>query len=85
MAPLFHTRNYFTLLCAALPSQGVPVWVCTTNDGLDSVLQHSVPLADQQQQQLIFVQNGMLLPWLRQHGLQDNTQVLLYMSGEQSQ
>ena len=34
-------------------------------------------------QDLIFVQNGMLYPWLLQRGLEKNTQVLLYMSGEQ--
>jgi hypothetical protein len=54
--------------------------VCTTNDGLEYVLQHTA-VTSAQQQQLIFVQNGMLLPWLRQHGLEHNTQVLLYMSG----
>jgi hypothetical protein len=55
------------------------VWVCTTNDALDSVL-HQVDHL--QHQQLIFVQNGMLLPWLRQHQLDRRcTQVLLYMSG----
>lgn len=57
----------------------VPVWVCTTNDGLEAVVTHTAPA---QRQQLVFVQNGMLLPWLQQHGLQHNTQVLLYMSGE---
>lgn len=57
------------------------MWVATTNDGLDSVLQHTAP-TQRQQRQLIFIQNGMLLPWLQQHGLQENTQVLLYMSGE---
>lgn len=58
------------------------MWVCTTNDGLDGVLQHSLTSPQQQRQQLVFVQNGMLLPWLRRHGLHHNTQVLLYMSGE---
>lgn len=31
---------------------------------------------------LVFLQNGYFLPLLRSHGLEDNTQVLLYMSGE---
>jgi hypothetical protein len=39
-------------------------------------------VAPHQHQQLVFVQNGLLLPWLAKHGLQYNTQVLLYMSGE---
>jgi hypothetical protein len=56
------------------------VWVCTTNDALEDVVLHAV--APHQRQQLVFVQNGMLLPWLATHGLQHNTQVLLYMSGE---
>lgn len=56
-----------------------PVWVCTTNDALEDVVLHAV--APQQRQQLVFIQNGMLLPWLETHGLQHNTQVLLYMSG----
>jgi ABC-type taurine transport system ATPase subunit len=57
-----------------------PVWVCTTNDALDDVVLRAV--APSQRQQLVFLQNGMLLPWLTAHGLQHNTQVLLYMSGE---
>lgn len=57
-----------------------PVWVCTTNDALHSVLQQVDP---SQHQQLILVQNGMLLPWLRQQQLDRHcTQVLLYMSGK---
>lgn len=57
-----------------------PIWVCTTNDGLDDVLQRLDP---PQRNQLIFIQNGMLLPFLEAHQLQRNTQVLLYMSGKQ--
>ncbi|KAF6264062.1 hypothetical protein COO60DRAFT_269918 [Scenedesmus sp. NREL 46B-D3] len=55
-----------------------PIWVCTTNNALEDVVQRCV--APSQRQQLVFVQNGMLLPWLATHGLQHNTQVLLYMS-----
>jgi hypothetical protein len=57
-----------------------PVWVCTTNDALEDVVLRAV--APSQRQQLVFIQNGMLLPWLTNHGLQYNTQLLLYMSGE---
>lgn len=56
-----------------------PLWVCTTNDALQDVLQ-ATPAS--QTRDLVFVQNGMLLPWLSQHNLQHNTRVLLYMSGE---
>ncbi len=31
-------------------------------------------------QDLVFLQNGMLQPFLRAHGLADNTQALLYLS-----
>ena len=55
-----------------------PIYICTTNDALPQVLA-SVPR--QQRRQLVFFQNGMLLPWLQQQGLQGSTQVLLYMSG----
>ena len=30
---------------------------------------------------LVFVQNGMIAPWLRQHQLHTNTQALLYFGG----
>ena len=63
------------LLCTSQ----APIWVCTTNDGLGDVVQQLDP---SQHQQLIFIQNGMLLPFLASHGLQHSTQVLLYMSGE---
>lgn len=75
-APLLGRQQHLPNNLAA----DVPVWVCTTNNGLEAVVTHTAPA---QRQQLIFVQNGMLLPWLQQHGLQHNTQVLLYMSGEQ--
>lgn len=55
-----------------------PIWVCTTNDALDSVISDTVPQG--RRDDLIFIQNGMLLPWLRQHNLERNTQVLLYMA-----
>jgi hypothetical protein len=65
---------------ANLPArQAGPVWVCTTNDGLDAVLEQTPP---GRRRDLVFVQNGLLLPWLRRNGLQHNTQVLLYMAGE---
>lgn len=55
-------------------SQG-PTWVCTTNDALDAVLAATPPA---RRPDLVLLQNGMLLPWLRRHGLEENTQVLLY-------
>ena len=55
--------------------------MCTTNDGLDAVLEQTPP---SRRRDLVFVQNGLLLPWLRRNGLQHNTQVLLYMAGAAS-
>eukprot|EP00878_Enallax_costatus_P028943 GHUV01031310.1.p1 GENE.GHUV01031310.1~~GHUV01031310.1.p1 ORF type:complete len:143 (+),score=30.93 GHUV01031310.1:183-611(+) len=64
----------------SLPRQlQAPIWVCTTNDDLQDVVQQ---LAPSQHQQLIFIQNGVLLPFLASHELQHSTQVLLYMSGK---
>ncbi|KAI8469166.1 MAG: hypothetical protein J3K34DRAFT_287807 [Monoraphidium minutum] len=63
-----------------LPSPGAPpapIWVCTTNDGLDAALA-ATPRA--RRRDLVFCQNGMLLPWLARNGLAGNTQVLLYMA-----
>ncbi|KXZ56706.1 hypothetical protein GPECTOR_1g636 [Gonium pectorale] len=59
------------------PAQG-PIYVCTTNDSLDDVLQRTPP---SRRRDLVFFQNGWLLPWLQKHGLADEvTLVALYMA-----
>ncbi|KIY95098.1 hypothetical protein MNEG_12864 [Monoraphidium neglectum] len=67
-----------------LPRPGAdagPIWVCTTNDALDEVI---AATPQGRRGDLVFVQNGMLLPWLRERWLGGNTQVLLYMAADAS-
>ncbi|GAB4821761.1 hypothetical protein N2152v2_008807 [Parachlorella kessleri] len=54
-----------------------PIVVCTRNDDLQAVVD-ATP-ADQRKD-LVFIQNGMLQPWLEERGLGDNTQVLVYFA-----
>lgn len=54
-----------------------PVVVCTRNDDLQGVFD-ATPSA--RRQDLVFIQNGMLVPWLAERGLEDNTQVLVYFA-----
>ena len=63
----------------AIPSEGsAPIYVCTRNDDLRSVIEKTpVP----QRQNLVFLQNGMLAPLLEEYGLQDSaTQALIYFA-----
>ncbi|MCB9758349.1 MAG: hypothetical protein H6739_00775 [Alphaproteobacteria bacterium] len=61
----------------AVPDGEGPVYVCTRNDDLDVVLRQT---PRSRRGDLVFVQNGMLRPWLERHGLADNTQALLYFA-----
>ena len=54
-----------------------PIIVCTRNDDLEGVVE-ATP-ADRRAD-LVFIQNGMLQPWLDAKGLGDNTQVLVYFA-----
>ncbi|KAF5466887.1 hypothetical protein F2P56_016770 [Juglans regia] len=54
-----------------------PILVCTRNDDLEAVLQATPP---SRWNDLIFVQNGMLEPWLQSKGLSDADQVLAYFA-----
>ncbi|MDC0715956.1 ketopantoate reductase family protein [Nannocystis bainbridge] len=56
---------------------GAPVVVAVDNAGLDAALAR-VPAA--RRPDLVFVQNGVLEPWLFEHGLQDSTRALLYFA-----
>lgn len=54
-----------------------PIFVCTRNDDMDAVLDVTPrPRWDD----LVFVQNGMLEPWLDSKGLVTATQVLVYFA-----
>lgn len=59
----------------AIPDVAGPVVVCTRNDDVATVVAAS-PRPDD----LCFVQNGALFPWLREAGLEKNTQGLLYFA-----
>lgn len=61
----------------ASPAPGRPVLVATRNDDLEGLipLVHPDNLGD-----LVFVQNGMLRPWLAERGLLGATQGLLYVA-----
>ena len=56
---------------------GAPIVVCTRNDDLPTVLAR-VPQA--RHGDLVFVQNGMLRPWLAANGLADATRGLLFFA-----
>ena len=60
-----------------IPEVAGPIIVCTRNDSLDGIVD-SVP-ADRRSD-LVFLQNGMLEPWLQRRGLTDVTQVLIYFA-----
>lgn len=59
------------------PGPAVPIVVCTRNDDLDVVVPAVHP---SRRRDLVFVQNGMVQPWLRARGLGDNTQGVLYVA-----
>lgn len=56
---------------------GRPIVVATTNDALGDVLARTPA---HRRPDLVFVQNGMLDPWLAERGLQDNGRALLYFA-----
>jgi ketopantoate reductase len=51
--------------------------VCTRNDDLQAVVDAT---PENRRSDLVFIQNGMLQPWLDARGLGDNTQVLVYFA-----
>lgn len=76
--------SLFSMQRSILPHQSLIIllfqgliYVATTNDALPDVLAITPPALHAN---LVFLQNGMLLPWLHRHNLVQNTQVLLYMS-----
>ncbi|GIL78784.1 hypothetical protein Vretimale_256 [Volvox reticuliferus] len=54
-----------------------PIVVCTRNDDLQAVVDSASP---ERRSDLVFIQNGMLQPWLDKQGLGENTQVLVYFA-----
>lgn len=59
------------------PNSSGPIFVCTRNDVLDDVLQAT---PRERWDDLVFVQNGMLEPWLESKGLAQASQVLVYFA-----
>ena len=60
----------------AEPSTG-PIYVCTRNDALQGVIDQT---PEDRRGDLVFLQNGMLQPWLDARGLGANTQALIYFA-----
>ena len=59
----------------AIPADGAgPIYVATRNDDLATVIEKT---PEGRRKDLVFMQNGMLGPFLEGYGLQDNTQVSL--------
>ena len=54
-----------------------PIFVCTRNDVLGSIVDATPP---SRREDLVFIQNGMLAPWLESKGLSEATQVLVYFA-----
>lgn len=59
-----------------VPPEG-PIYVCTRNDVLGDVI---AATPEDRRDDLCFLQNGMLGPFLASHGLEDATQVLVYLA-----
>ncbi len=59
------------------PGEALPIVVCTRNDDLPGVLAQVHP---SRHADLVFVQNGMLRPWLAEGGLSANTQGVLWVA-----
>lgn len=54
-----------------------PIIVATRNDDLAAIVDATPP---SRRKDLVFIQNGMLQPWLDARGLGENTQVLVYFA-----
>ena len=58
------------------PKDG-PIYVCTRNDALEGII---AATPEHRRQDLCFLQNGMLGPFLDAQGLPDATQILMYVA-----
>jgi hypothetical protein len=54
-----------------------PIYVCTRNDDLDDIIAKT---PERRRSDLVFLQNGMLGPYLKEKGFSDNTQGLIYFA-----
>jgi len=61
-----------------VPIEGTgPIYVATRNDDLAAVVEKT---PEARRKDLVFLQNGMLGPFLKTYGLEDNTQALVYFA-----
>lgn len=58
-----------------LPDGDGPIYVCTRNNDLDEIIKKT-PV--KRREDLVFLQNGVLTNFLRERGLESNTQALIY-------
>lgn len=61
----------------SIPDGSGPIYLCTRNNDLEAIIAKtpSNRLVD-----LVFLQNGILTPYLKSKGLQENTQALIYFA-----
>lgn len=60
-----------------IPDGSGPILVATRNDSLQSVFDAT---PEHRRADLVFMQNGMIQPWLNEHHIADNTQLLAYFA-----
>lgn len=72
--PVSRTRDTVGL---ARSGRRAPIVVCTRNDDLAGLVDRVHP---DRRPDLVFVQNGMVQPWLAEHGLSGCTQGVLYVA-----
>ncbi|KAG5175306.1 hypothetical protein JKP88DRAFT_271006 [Tribonema minus] len=60
-----------------IPDGQGPIYVCTRNDDLENVILRTPP---SRRDDLVFLQNGILGPFLAKHGLSNNSQALIYFA-----
>eukprot|EP00871_Galdieria_phlegrea_P004662 jgi/Galph1/5197/GphlegSOOS_G3831.1 len=60
-----------------IPDGSGPIYVCTRNDDLEDII---LQTPRNRRQDLVFVQNGMIQTLLEKHGLEYNTQALIFFA-----
>lgn len=60
-----------------IPNIDGPIYVCTRNNDLEAIIDKCPP---SKRENLVFVQNGILTPYLKNKGLEENTQALVYFA-----
>ena len=60
-----------------IPVTKGPIYICTRNNDLDAIIEKT---PEDQRENLVFLQNGILTNYLETKGLADNTQALIYFA-----